>query len=264
MDKRAFIMSICVLAAFRWVGSSLFAADAPKAGAAWALNMNVLESCSCPVFCQCFFTGKPPAMSAMHKGHAMTQHVCRFNQAYVVNKGHAGSVRLDGAKFWFLGDAGDDFAKPKLDWAILTFDPSVLQEQRDALLGVLRHVRWYRPDRWNSYAISEDAPVEVSANSTGAHATLGGGSIAETKTTTMLGLRDKPVMMSNMEYFGFPRNSGFTLMPSDVVAYRLGDHAFEYKNTNGFLTTVDMDANDFPPPGPPPVPTEKSIPREGR
>ena len=131
-----------LFAAARSVGSSVLASE-ERAGqdADWAINVSVLESCSSPVFCPCSFTGKPPASSAMHQGQAMTQHVCRFNQAYKVNSGHAGSVRFDNARFWFLGDVGDDFEKPKLDWAVLTFDSSLPAEQRDAVLGVLRHLR---------------------------------------------------------------------------------------------------------------------------
>ena len=58
-------------------------------------------------------------------------------------------------------------------------------------------------------------------------------------------LNADPVTISNMGYFGYPRNSGFILMPSDLIAYRQGARAFEYKNTNGLLTTLDMNARDF-------------------
>ena len=248
MNKRAFLKSVGALAVSRLLSTTAVSASKPEQGAAsWSLNMDVLESCSCPVFCPCFFTGKPPATAGMHSGHSEMQHVCRFNQSYKVNVGHAGAVSLDGAKFWFTGDAGDDFEKPKLDWAVLTWDPNVSKGQREALLSILRNLRWYRPERWSFYAISgKDAPVDFEITKTGAKAQLGGGSVAETRTTTMLGLGEKPVTVSNLDYFGFPRHSGFLLMPSDVVVYREGDRAFEYKNTNGFLTTVDMNAQDFP------------------
>ena len=250
MDKRTFLKSVAVLAASPSIGGGARTAlGSPTAIAEWSLNMDVLESCSCPVFCQCFFTGKPPATEDMHHGHATgAQHYCRFNQAYQVNSGHSGSVRLDGVRFWFLGDAGDDFGKAKLEWAILVFDPGVSRAHRDALLSILRHLRWYRPERWKSYSIGEDAPVQWAADERGAHATLGSGAIAEIALSTMLGLHDHPVTISNLEYFGYPRNSGFILMPSTVLAYRGVDHPFEYKDkgTNGFLTTVDMTALDFP------------------
>ena len=250
MDKRTFLKSVAVLAASPSIGGGTpTAMESPSEIAAWSLNMNVLESCSCPVFCQCFFTGKPPATEGM--GHEHTpgaKHYCRFNQAYQVNRGHSGSVPLDGVRFWFLGDAGDDFGKAKLEWAILTFDPGVSRAQRNALLGILRHLHWYRPERWKTYGIGADAPVQWAADERGGHATLGSGAVAEIALSTMLGLHDHPVTISNLEYFGYPRNSGFTLMPSTVLAYRGGGHPFEYKDkgTNGFLTTVDMTALDFP------------------
>lgn len=253
MDKRTFIKSVAVLAAARALHADSLAAEPVRPRArrapAWSLNVDVLESCSCPVFCQCFFTDKPPATMRMDHGHAMgEQHVCRFNQAYRVNSGYAGDVRFDGARFWFAGDAGDDFDKPKLEWAVLTFDAALPAGQRDALLGVLRHLHWYRPERWKAYAIGDAVPMTWSADASGAHATLGGGAVAEVKLSTMRGLHDQPVMMMNMDYFGYPRNNGFVLMPSDVLAYRTGAHPFEYvgQGTNGLRTTLEMTADDFP------------------
>lgn len=273
MDKRSFIKSLAVMSApasFEKVAWG--AGTGAAAHADWSLRVSVLESCSCPVFCQCFFTGKPPQPNQMEahpgahmdsygdahmSGHSDHAHAhagaahpfCRFNQAYQVVSGHSGSVSLDGSRFWFLGDAGDDFAKPKLEWAMLSFDSRVSQAQRTALLGVLRHLRWYRPERWKSYRIGEDAPIEWSADSRRARATLGpGGSIAEVALATMLGMQDRPVTVSNLDYFGYPRNSGFILMPSTLLAYRGPTHSFEFRDrgTNGLLTTLEMTARDFP------------------
>jgi hypothetical protein len=56
------------------------------------------------------------------------------------------------------------------------------------------------------------------------------------------------VIIKNLRYFGAPRNDGFIMMPNDVEAYRLGDKAFEFKNTNGFMITVDTDSATAPPP----------------
>jgi len=252
MDKRTFLKSMAAVAATQAVRlrrDSLTARlPALRLTPPWTLNVDVLESCSCPVFCQCFFTDKPPASMVMDHGHGHEQHVCEFNQAYRVNSGHAGSVRLDGARFWFAGNAGDDFDKPKLEWAVLTLDSQMTDEQRAALLTVIRHLRWYRPERWISYELADPAPMTWTADARGAHATLGGGAVAEVKLTTMAGMHEKPVMMMNMDYFGYPRNNGFVLMPSDVLAYRKGAHPFEYvaKGTNGLRTTLDMTADDFP------------------
>jgi len=48
--------------------------------------------------------------------------------AYKVNHGNYGATKLDGAKFWIAGDLGGDFSKGEMDWAILTFDPTVTAE----------------------------------------------------------------------------------------------------------------------------------------
>lgn len=247
MNKRTFIKSLAAVAAtqtlFLRTRSLAAQPSAPRKSPAWALSVDVLESCSCPVFCQCFFTDKPPASMDM-EGHE--RHVCEFIQAYHVNAGHLGSVRFDGARFWFAGNAGDDFDKPKLEWAVLTFDSALPLEQRDALLTVIRHLHWYRPERWTSYTVGDPLPMTWAATAKGARATL--GAVGEVKLTTMEGMGGKPVTMTNMDYFGYPRNSGFVLMPSDVLTYRQGAHPFEYfgKGTNGLLTTLEMTADDFP------------------
>ncbi len=53
------------------------------------------------------------------------------------------------------------------------------------------------------------------------------------------------VPMNKMDYFGYPRNSGFLLMPNDVEAYRVGNKAFEYHGTNGLVTTVEITSHDI-------------------
>src|SRR2546428_9088467 len=67
----------------------------------WSMNATVIEACSCPMFCQCYFNAQPAAHGghAGHEGHA-EEHFCRFNNAYKINKGTYKGVKLDGAKFW--------------------------------------------------------------------------------------------------------------------------------------------------------------------
>ena len=212
----------------------------------WSVNMTVIEACSCPVFCQCFFSGKPPADGGhAEHGAGKARHYCRFNQAYKVNVGHFETIRLDGAKFWFAGDAGEDFALPKLDWAILTFDSSVTKEQSNALLAILRNLRFYRPERWNSYEIGKSAAMSWSTTSDRAEASLDGGKTAEVVLRRLKGMNDGPVTLNNLKYFGYPRNDGFLLMPNEVEAYRVGGKAFEFMGSNGFMTTVEITSKDI-------------------
>lgn len=221
-------------------------AHAPASGETdWSVNMTVMETCSCPLFCQCFFTGKPPADCNMNMG-GEKMGFCRFNQAYKVNSGSFGSVRLDGCMFWFAGDAGEDFALPKLDWAVLTFDSSVTKDQRDALTTILHHIHFYRPDRWHSYAIGTSAAMTWSFSSDSAKASLDGGRTAEVVLRRLDGgMNNKSVTLNNMDYFGYPRNTGFLLMPNEIEAYRVGKKAFEYRGTNGLVTTVEISSRDI-------------------
>jgi len=58
----------------------------------------------------------------------------------------------------------------------------------------------------------------------------------------------EPTVIKNLKYFAAPRNDGFVLMPSQSIAYRRGMNQFEYKNTNGFMITVDVASTDVTPP----------------
>ena len=211
---------------------------------AWAMNATIIEACSCPMFCQCYFNTKPAGHS--HAGHSEAEHFCRFNNTFRVNKGQAGSTRLDGAKFWLAGDLGGDFTKG-MDWAVLHFDPSVTKEQREALATILP--RLY-PVTWKSFKVGDDKPMEWHYTMDQAVARLDGGKAGEVILKKMENPMDpkQPVIIKNLRYFGAPRHDGFIMMPNEVDAYRLGDKAFEFKNTNGFMITVDTDSATAPPP----------------
>jgi hypothetical protein len=211
-----------------------------KAASEWALNATIIEACSCPMFCQCYFNMQPAAHGHGHGGTG--EHFCRFNNAFKVNTGSAGDVKLDGAKFWVAGDLGGDFSKGQMDWAVLTFDPSVTKEQRDAIAKMLPHVY---PVKWNSFSVAKDAEMEWNAEPTRAVAKLAGGKVAEVvlrRSDSAMG--DGPVVIKNLKYWGVPRNDGFIMMPNEVEAYRVGDKAFEFKGTNGFMITIDIASRD--------------------
>src|SRR5204863_8008561 len=158
----------------------LFARAASSATAAsdWAINATAIEACSCPMFCQCYFSTKPAA-HAGHAGHEHGEggeHFCKFNMAYKVNRGHSGSVKLDGAKFWIAGDLGGDFSKGQMDWAVLTFDPATTPEQRKGITTILGAIY---PVKWQSFTVAADAPMEWKTTNDGAVARLNGGKNAE-------------------------------------------------------------------------------------
>jgi hypothetical protein len=205
----------------------------------WSLNATVIEACSCPMFCQCYFNTKPAA----HHHEGKEQHFCRFNNVYRVNRGHYGDLKLDGAKFWLAGDLGHDFSTGKMDWAVVTFDKSVTPAQREAIGVILKHLF---PVEWNSMTTAEGSIDTWVIEKDGARTTLDGGKTAEVKLVPFQGMRaDKPVVIHNLKYWGAPRNEGFVMMPNEVQAYRAGDKPYEFRGTTGFLVTIDMKSSDF-------------------
>ena len=218
---------------------------ARAAGPDWAANMTVIEACSCPMFCQCYFNTKPAAHGehAAHGGEA--KHFCRANNAYKVNKGYVGTTNLDGAKFWVAADLGDDFSDGEMDWAVLYFDKTLSQPQRDAVQMLVGQLF---PVKWKALKTAEGSIDKWEFNKDGAHALLDGGKTGEVKLKAFPGMGGQPVVMKNLPYWGAPRNDGFVMMPNEVEAYRVGPNAFEFKGTNGFMLTLDITSKDVKPP----------------
>lgn len=219
-------------------------AHAEEAAAEWSLNATAIESCSCPMFCTCYFDDHP----AGHDHGGEMEHYCRFNMAYKVNSGNHGEVDLTGAKFWIAGDLGDHYGDGETDWAVLTFDPAVSEGQRAGIAAALGQLF---PVKWKSFSIADDAAIEWEATAERAVGRLDGGKAAEVVLTTPAGRNtDEPVVIHNLKYWAAPRNDGFVLMPNEVNAYRLGDKAFETRNTNGFMVTIDVSSADAAPAAP--------------
>ncbi len=210
----------------------------------WSMNASIIEACSCPMFCQCYFNTKPAAHNeqAGHShGEGGGEHFCKFNNAFKINHGHYGPTKLNGARFWVAGDLGGDFSKGEMDWATLIFDPSVTPDQREGIKSILGHVY---PVKWNSFTIAKDATMTWAATRDHAEAKLDDGKIGEVVLTKFKGMTDEPIVMKNLKYWGIPRNDGFRMMPNEVEAYRGGDKPFEFKGTNGFMITIDINSKD--------------------
>jgi hypothetical protein len=212
----------------------------------WAMNATVIEACSCPMFCQCYFNAKPAghAGHAGHEGHGGAKHFCRANNAYKINKGHYGATKLDGAKFWISGDLGDDFSDGEMDWGVLYFDKAMTPAQREGVGAIAGKLF---PVKWRSFKTAEASIDKWEFTKDEAHALLDGGKTAEVRLKRFPGMTDEPVVIHNLRYWGAPRNDGFVLMPNVVEAYRVGPNAFEYKDTNGFMVTMDISSKDVAP-----------------
>jgi hypothetical protein len=231
MLVRRIFFGLALCLTLLWIGAA--AAGEPE----WALNATAIEACSCPMFCQCYFSTQP----AEHHHDGGATHFCRANLAYKVNRGHHGSVKLDGAKFWIASDLGGDWSKGQMDWAVLYFDQAMSQQQRDALTKIVPHIF---PVEWKSFVTAEASIDKWEYNNDSAHATMDGGKTAEVALKRFAGMTDDPVVIRNLKYWGAPRNDGFVLMPNTVEAYRVGPKAFEFKGTNGFMITIDIDSDD--------------------
>lgn len=223
-------------------GVALLGADAPKSAPSnWAMNATIIEACSCPMFCQCYFNSQPSEHMVMNgEAHSM-EHFCKFNNAFRVNKGSYGGTKLDGAKFWVAGDLGGEFSTGEMNWAVVTFDPSVTPAQREGIAAIVGHVY---PVKWKSFSVATDAPIEWNYTKDLATAKLDGGKAGEVTLKRFPGNSEQPITINNLKYWGTKRNNGFVLMPNEVEAYRLGDKAFEYKGTNGFMITFDINNKD--------------------
>jgi hypothetical protein len=102
------------------------------------------------------------------------------------------------------------------------------------------------PLKKKTYTIGESSSMQWSFTPDSAESSLDGGKTAEVVLRRFDGgMNNKPVTMNNMDYFGYPRNSGFLLMPNDVEAYRVGKRPFEYRGTNGLVTTVEISSEDI-------------------
>ena len=234
-------------------GTTATAADVAKPAAAaadWAMNATVIEACSCPMFCQCYFNAEPAGHGgAGHEGHeghgGGGEHFCRANNAYKINKGHYGTTSLDGAKFWISADLGASFADGEMDWAVLTFDKSLTPGQREGI-GAIAGALF--PVKWKSLTTAEGNIDKWEFTKDEAIALLDGGKTGEVhlKRPVASGSNaDEPVVIKNLKYWGAPRNDGFIMMgPNVVEAYRVGPNAFEYKGTNGFMVTIDITSKD--------------------
>ncbi len=237
MSQKLRVGSLVALGALGLVLGLVLPAGSDEAGADWAVNMTAIEACSCPMFCTCYFNPNP----ASHHGEHGEEHYCRFNMAWQVNSGHAGTTDLAGARFWIAGDLGAEFGDGVMDWARVHFDPSVTAAQRAAIATMLGGLF---PVTWSDFAVGEDATVAWMHEGDSAVAKLGDGQAEVVLTHAPLRNAAAPVVIENLKYWGAVRNDGFVLMPHTLEAYRLGEKAFEYNGGNGFMITVDITSAD--------------------
>jgi hypothetical protein len=248
--RRILLAGGAVAFALAAIAPSNLQSSRAEASPSWAMNATVIEACSCPMFCQCYFNAEPAGHAATgHEGHGGggAKHFCKANNAYRINKGHYGATNLDGAKFWIAADLGDDFSDGEMEWAVLYFDKKLTPEQRAGVGAIVPHLF---PVKWKSLTTAEGSIDKWEYTNDAAVALLDGGKTGEVRLKRFKGMTNDPVVLKNVQYWGAPRNDGFVLMPNEVEAYRVGPNAFEFKGTNGFMLTLDMASKDLAPAAP--------------
>ena len=226
--------AIVVVASLLVAAPLLFATEEAE----WHFNGTVIEACSCPMFCSCYFNPNPALHP--HEEHG-SEHFCKFNMAYKINKGHHGDTDLSGVKFWVAGDLGADWSEGKTDWAIVTFQKGTTDAQKAGVATALGHIF---PVEWNEFSVAEDGDIEWMATDDRAEAKLDGGERAHTILNRWEGMDGDTSFLQNVAYFGAARNDGFKMMPNEIETWKVGDKAFEFKGTTGFMVTVDMASSD--------------------
>jgi hypothetical protein len=73
------------------VGAAATLSRAEAVAAGWSLNATIIEACSCPMFCPCYFSTVPSG----HGHGSVVEHFCRFNMGYRVNQGNMDNVLLN-------------------------------------------------------------------------------------------------------------------------------------------------------------------------
>ena len=194
------------------------------------LEPDLIEACSCPLFCQCFLGRRP----AEHGGSCY----CRFNTAFRIVRGRWGEVPLDGVGFWVGGDLGECLL-PERDWAVLVFDRGSTPAQRE---GVRAFVRLLYPFPWKSMAETE-AEISWRSAEDGAEALLDGGLTGGIRLSPLGAAKDpgRPVVLDNLPYMRTQENDGFRLMPCLKAWFKPGNSPFDISECNGFRIRVRMD-----------------------
>ncbi|HSI73386.1 MAG TPA: DUF1326 domain-containing protein [Fimbriimonas sp.] len=186
----------------------------------WHVKADYIEACSCNMFCECYFNTHPDG-----------EELCEFNNAVMIRDGHVGDVKLNGAKFWLSGDLGSDFTKP-LKKAILTYDTSLNQDQRDAVKYLVSQIY---PLKFESF-VEDTAPITWKRDGMNGYAKL--GDKAEVTLTGVKGPSGKQTVINNLAYWGAKKNDGFELAYG-THHYKGNGMDYSYDKRNGFFITIE-------------------------
>lgn len=189
----------------------------------YEVSATAIEACSCPLFCSCYFNKVPTG-----------GHHCQFNNAYRFEKGsHWGDVDLSGAKIWVSGDLGGHFGDGTTEWAVVSFDEAVTDEQKGAIDAWMKKVFQVK---WGRVEVRED---QISWENTDkeAKASLGSG-MAKIHLAKVFDSHGKQSTVTNTGYWWANSNDGFQLAKSTHEFN--GKPSYSYEDRNGFVITLHV------------------------
>ena len=192
----------------------------------WSVRLRVIEAT----------TGSWPCS---HQASSV-EAACRYDRMVVVEDGEANNVLLDGVRFWMAGEKVAGSAADFHDWAVITFDPAVMLEQRTALLTIVRALY---PLQWTTFTVGNPSPVELTETGDGTAARLGEGALAELLLVEGKGVRVLPGGEA-LRYGDAVRIRESRDVPSQSQAYRDGAKRFEVGPGGGFVITLEMKSEE--------------------
>jgi hypothetical protein len=195
--------------------------QAAQSGTDWSLKAEIIEACSCNLFCMCYFSTHPDG-----------ERFCEFNNAFRIVSGNVGSTKVDGEYFWVSGDLGGDFTKP-LKSAIVTFDTKTPKAKRDAILVLVQKLY---PFQFEKFA-TDEAPITWKRDGLNGHAKL--GDKAEVKLEGVKDATGGQTVVKNLTYWGAQKNNGFELAYGTHY-YKGNGHDYRHEKKNGFFITVEV------------------------
>jgi hypothetical protein len=209
--------------------TALLAAAAPRGQEpSWYLKAHFDAACSCPLFCPCYFNTEPAGDR------------CNFNNVFTVERGHWGSIKLDGLKVWLSGNLNGNLMKG-FDGVVLAFEPTASRDQVAAFtqiagkLYMLPIAKVVNTDR-TTITILHTPDKHVASRSDN----MGHVELVLPKNSAQ-DKKSVPVVQ-NLQYFG-AKNSGFRLY---YGTHRYKGHGYDYSYTNRNGFTIDIEAGSSP------------------
>jgi len=188
----------------------------------WSIRATIIEAVAGPWPC----SHQPSGIEA----------ACRYNRVIVIEKGELGTVLLTGAKLWMAGQKSAGERADLHDWAVISFDPSVMLEQRTGLLTIVQALY---PLNWMAITVGDSADVEWAESAEGASARLAEGSIAELLLERQDGPRSLP-STETLRYGAAPSVLGAVEMSAALNSYRKGNAAFDLGAASGFVVRIEL------------------------